>query len=83
MSLKFFKTNFWLILIFVFALFLRTYGLKKYPEAIDEDEMSLDYIFANCLPKVRMSVAASFQYIFSQSEIANIFYIHVFNSLDI
>lgn len=38
------KKNFWLILIVLISILLRTYKLSSYPEAIDEDEMSLGYI---------------------------------------
>lgn len=36
-------TKITLITIFLFALFLRTWQLQKYPDAIDEDEMALGY----------------------------------------
>ena len=38
------KKNFWLILIVLISILLRTYKLSSYPEAVDEDEMSLGYI---------------------------------------
>lgn len=43
-KMTFIKKNFWLILLVLLALFLRTYKLSVYPEAVDEDEMSLGYI---------------------------------------
>lgn len=42
--LKKIKSNFWIILILFLALFIRTYKLADYPEAVDEDEMSMGYI---------------------------------------